>query len=264
MVEIGESAKAYAERRGNEDEVWIKGFKDGSTRIRFVQPTETFHAYKEHYDDGVGFFPCIWPGDVADCVGCNDASEKVRMRVHKYAFNALDQNGRLSVYKIGSRLYRTLQNREQRLLATGDQLMSRDYEIIRSGKGLETDYYPEPGEKYEVKLPKPEELHNVKQILNEKYASTAAAYGEPLPDQPNTTPAAEPATEPIKVDKTEESGTDTPLEAKIEEKVEGNGFGTMTTPKLKEWLTEHKIEFPPGAPRSRLIKLAELAAEVPY
>lgn len=203
-MRIGETAEEYLDRRGDDDEVWIKGFKDGMTTIRIPPEPKTtkWTTYREHYDEGMGYFPC---SEAKDCVGCTDANPKVRDRSRRYAINALDSEGRVQVYKIGSRLYRTLQGREQRLGTLSD----RDYIIIRTGQKLETNYDVDPGEKYEIDWPEADELHDIMEVLGAKYLSTAALYGgdvenqsepEPEPEKQATTsrrrtPAPEPEPE---------------------------------------------------------------------
>ena len=98
MVKIGERARDYLDRRGDEDEVWIRGFKDPSTRLRFVQPVDDWTTYREHFEESAGYFGC---SEERDCVGCNDPSERTRQRPRRYAFNAYDERGRLTVSRSG-------------------------------------------------------------------------------------------------------------------------------------------------------------------
>lgn len=208
-MRIGETAEQYLDRRGDDDEVWIKGFKDGMTTIRIPPEPKTvkWTTYREHYDEGMGYFPCC---EAKDCVGCTDTNPKVRDRSRRYAINALDSEGRVQVYKIGSRLYRTLQGREQRLGTLSD----RDYIIVRTGQKLETNYDVDPGEKYDIDWPEPDELHDIMAVLGAKYESTAALYNggaenqsepEPEAEEPKANPrmrkaapVAEPESEPDK------------------------------------------------------------------
>ena len=88
------------------------------------------------------------------------------------------------MYKIGAKLYRLLQGREQRLNAIAAEagvpkpyLTDRDYMIIRMGQKLDTVYDAEPGDKYEIPMPDPAELHDIPAILTAKYEEVAEAYG---------------------------------------------------------------------------------------
>jgi hypothetical protein len=256
MVRFGTTADEHAESYSGDD-IWIKGFKEGSTRVRFLQPTGSWVTYREHYSEGPGFFPCS--EDTSTCPGCTDSSEKVQKRNRRYAMNCLGESGRIDVHKVGSRLYKTLKAREQRL----ETIMDRDYTIVRSGKGLDTVYDVDPGDKYALDDADTLELHDIGKILGEKYNEALEAYGlepefdegddpvaekvvekaataKPKPDeQPDKEPEpAPPADEPGDQLKHLHSGF-----IKVKD---------ADTDLLREFLKEKDIEFPARAPRARL------------
>ena len=284
---FGSTAAEYVPSEA-EGEIWIRRFRDPSTQIRIcptsrvvetgekagqtVHGTEAWWSAREHFDDGIGAFPCT---EDSDCVGCSDPSPKVQKRTRTYYVNALDSRGELRIYKLGSNLFKLFQGREQRMLAQDPDnlqpLSDRDYIINRMGKGLNTTYDPEAGEKYEVDFP--EERFDAEEILAERYDAAEAAYNgeEPPPrakeaaaededvqDTPTriqtarTTPKAEPAA------RAEQNGglPKQPTDEQIED---------AETPAIKKWLDDRNVEYPSRAPRVRLVNMAkEEAAKPPY
>lgn len=172
MVKMGRTAAQHEAARGSHDDgdVWIKNFRDGETRVRILQSTARWTTYAEHYSEDIGFFPCT---EERDCVGCNDDSERVRKLSRRYAFNAIDENGRVNVYKVGTKLHRTFEGREQR--DPNGTIVDRDFLVIRSGKGLETSYDLDPLERYPLEN-MPEGLHNVPLLVFDKYDHAHRAY----------------------------------------------------------------------------------------
>jgi hypothetical protein len=124
---------------------WLATFKTGDTKIRFLQETGDFREYWEHWYDG-GSVPCT--RDKSTCPCCQSNDEKVRSASRKFGVNAIERStGVVKAYKIPVSLYNRLVTRAQR---NDDTLLNRDYVIIRSGAGLDTEYDVEQGEKYEV------------------------------------------------------------------------------------------------------------------
>lgn len=270
MVRFGETADENTARRGNEGDVWIKGFKEGSTRVRFLQVTGKWVTYREHYSEGPGFFPCS--EDTATCPGCTDPSEKVQKRSRKYAMNCLGESGRVDVHKVGSRVYKTMKAREQRLADTGG-ILDRDYTIIRSGAGLDTIYDIEPGDRYELDDPGSLELHEIGPLLEALYVEACEAYGIDIEDQGDDPspepvsqeePAAKPelakATSAKKVVTPEKPMTEPEIKEATADPIEAihKGLVSVTdadTGDLRKFLEIKGIEFPPRTPRGRLEKL---------
>jgi hypothetical protein len=235
-----------------------------------VYGTDAWPSEREHYEEGIGAFPCAERFGIK-CVGCSDPSEKVQQRNRKYYFNAIDSKGKLRVFKIGTNLYKTFKAREQRMGGGEKQPLSdRDYIINRMGKGLETTYDPEPGEKYEVDFPK--QLHDIPQILTDRYESATVAYngGEPVAakakveDEPAA--KAEPKAEP-KVEKAAEPvHEETPPSENPEEwgkNPTDEQIDEADTGVIKKWLDSMGVEYPARAPRSRIVNTAKDKAKEP-
>jgi hypothetical protein len=82
-----QDADEYELTRSQDNEIWIKGFKGGETRVRPLIEATSFKTYQEHYAEGFGYFPC---SKLKDCVGCTDESARTRERIRRWAFNALN------------------------------------------------------------------------------------------------------------------------------------------------------------------------------
>lgn len=248
---IGRSATDQDTRGGN-GEVWIKGFKAGQTRFRIVQPVTTtptqtgWHFYYEHYKGGVGYFGCT---EDHNCRGCSDPDPKVKDRNKRYAFNAIDESGRLSVFKVGPSVYKVMKSREQRL----DTVMDRDYTIVKSGAGLDTMYEVEAGDRYPVDIPA--ELHDIGKLLVDKivnevipaYDGVEASGDEGNDEGPvlDRSPVDEAQTATQAVDK-----------ALAQNEVHPD-FEDMSTPAIVEWLEAHNVTIEGKQPRTKLIKMAQ-------
>jgi len=288
-MKFGQAASDYTPA-SNSDEVWIRGFKDPSTQIRIapaemvndrgrtVYGTDAWPTEREHYADGIGAFPCAERFGI-ECVGCTDEDEKVRDRTRKYYVNALDDRGQLRVYKLGSGLYKTFKAREARAVALDPSnrqpLSDRDYIINRMGKGLETTYDPEPGDKYSIDFP--EKLHDIQQILTDRYEQAVAAYRGDEPaakkeEEPKDRTPRGSRIEPDEVPNEEpKASRSTVRKAPVQQ---DQGWGTnpsdediesADTGVIKAWLDDQAVEYPSRAPRSRLIAMAKTkAAEPPY
>jgi hypothetical protein len=148
---IGEEADEYEARRAEMDEdVWLKGFKEGETKVRpWPKKVGSWVSYREHYDPNVKrFYPCC---EEADCIGCTSEYERIRNRPRKWIMPAIDAEGRLQYFKMGARTYRKFKSREQRDPEGG--LSGRDWLVVRTGTGFnDTEYDVDPGEKYKFKF----------------------------------------------------------------------------------------------------------------
>lgn len=169
---IGERASEYAKRRAEmDDDLWLKGFKEGETKVRpWPMPVNDWTSYREHYDGALRrYFPC---SEEPDCVGCTSGIERTSARTRKWIMPALDKDGRLQYYKVGGKLYGQLQRREQRTEAK--TVADRDFIIVRTGSGFsDTEYDLEPGERYKVKFKdvetKPITEDEMMIVLGQKY-----------------------------------------------------------------------------------------------
>ena len=224
--------------------------------------TDAWPTEREHYEPVIGSFPCAERFGV-ECVGCTDPAEAVQQRGRKYYINGINEKGQLQVYKLGVNLFKTFKAREQRALSIDSSnkqpLSDRDYIINKMGKGLDTTYDPEPGEKYKVEWP--DDLHDIKQILSERYEAALAAYtGETRGDDEPPATKAEP--------KSKAKAKEEPLDS------DWNSWGpnpsdeqvdSAETEDIKAWLTSEKVEYPARTPRVRLVAMAkEQAGKPPF
>lgn len=289
MPRFGETADKYDKRRGDENDVWIKGFREGETRVRLLEPTSSWITYREHYASEIKkFVPC---SEDADCPSCQSVHEKTRNRSRKYATNTLDGDGRHGVHKINSRLYRLLKGREERLGTLAD----RDYTVVRSGQGLDTIYDLEPGEKYIIEIDF--DMHEIGPLLEAAFDDSVRAYNgdDAEEDEAEDKPVAKKAApaqrvraaedaeeEPARITPAAKKTTPAPAkkapakkaaakaepepEAEEEEAVEEEvgtpdadsvDFNEMSTKEIKTWLDEQGLTYKSSDPRSRLIAMAE-------
>jgi len=273
---FGETAEDYDTRRGDDDEIWIKGFRNKDTTIRILQPTREWVTYREHYNqDAKAFHPCT---EDSDCIGCNSEDERTRKRTRKYVANALDSEGRLNVYKFGSRMFRTLKGREER----SGNITSRDYTIMKSGQGMDTTYDIEAGDKYEIDdIP---DLVDIWPLLEAAYDRAVklieAGADDDGDDDAEDEPPARPIQRVAKKVAEPEDDDDTPpppkpaakkaaakkvaakkvAEPEPEPEPEPEttlDFEEMSTKEIKAWLDEQGVEYPDTAPRSKIIALAK-------
>lgn len=121
---------------------WIKGFKEGETRIRFLQEFEDdpgWVIYYEHYNPAGSYFPCT--GDRDSCPGCTSTNERMKGASRRVAVNAIVGNYQ-DVYKIPIKLANRLKIKAER---NGNTITDRDYIITRVGMDKDTEYDVESG-----------------------------------------------------------------------------------------------------------------------
>jgi len=145
----------------DDSEVWIRRFKNASTRIRIypavgkkVKGRQTVEVYGveawpselEHYAKGFGSFPCVQPHG-GECGGCNEEDAKIKKRQRFWYFNAIDNRGEIHVYKIGVTLRDLLFSREARHPdgTIAQPLSQKDYTITGWALTLVPATTPRPG-----------------------------------------------------------------------------------------------------------------------
>lgn len=118
---------------------WIKAFKEGETRMRFLQEMEDWVVYYEHYNPMGTAFPCT--GDRSTCPGCTSSNERMKQASRKTAAVAL-VGQYVDVYKLPVKLVNRLSIRAER---NGGTVTDRDYLVTRIGKDKDTEYDLESG-----------------------------------------------------------------------------------------------------------------------
>lgn len=182
--------------KGFDGDVWLKGFKDGFTTVQIAEPVAEWVKYFEHYDPDAGkkgaFFACARV-ELGDCEGCNSDNERTKKAGVKWAFNGIDDQGRYNLYKVGAKIKKQMELREQ---TKGLDITTKEWEISRSGSGLETEYMSEAQgpAKYEVDESK---FTDAGPILAKTYFDYLEVIKEDAPetDGPDQEPVA-PVTEP--------------------------------------------------------------------
>jgi hypothetical protein len=153
---------------------YIRTLKKGETTLRFLQECDDWVQYREHWTLEGKSFPCTKDRDT--CPGCTHPSEKVSRSSRKYAVNVLlkPQDTHMVV-----KLPVTVANRfEARSERNEGTITNRDYIIIKSGEGLDTEYDVETGDKYEYSFSG--KLYDIEEMLVEMYEN---ATGESVDDQ---------------------------------------------------------------------------------
>ena len=155
-----ESLKRTLEDRSGSS-TFIKNIPGEGITVRFLEEIGDWFGYYEHYDSGLKrYFPCV--GD--ECMGCQDADSRRSLR---YLTNAVDiETDTVLPLKIPLTLMNRLMTRYDKYGSVTD----RDYDLIRTGKGLQTEYDVETNPPSEMKLSK-YDLHDLEALLDEAWES---------------------------------------------------------------------------------------------
>jgi hypothetical protein len=152
---------------------YLRNFKKGETKVRFLQESPEWWGYFEHFMDGKSF-PCM---EASECPGCSSDNESVKRRSRRYGtFVWMVDQKRVLPFKIGAKLSERLTVRAER---NNGSLLNRDYVIIRSGTGLETDYDVDQDERYEFDTAsawKNRGDQEIQEILADQFV---AVFGDP-------------------------------------------------------------------------------------
>lgn len=125
---------------------YLRNFRDGDNVVRFIDEVDEWIAYKEHFTADKKGYPC---SQVADCPGCNAETEDERKASRKYATNVYIPSVKLVLpYRVPITVAKKMFTRAER----NGTITNRDWVVIRSGKGYDTEYDIEQDEKYAVDL----------------------------------------------------------------------------------------------------------------
>jgi hypothetical protein len=175
-MRFGTAKKNISE--GPRDADWLRNFKAGDTKVRFIEECDDWIVYREHFMEGKSF-PCTQ--DRNACPGCLSADEQVSRASRKYATSVLmPETGYVVPIKMPVTLVNRLVARAERNNGT---ITNRDYIIIKDGKGLETTYDVEQDDKYDVDTDAlKRQAKDIESILTQSYID---AWGE-MPDDVST------------------------------------------------------------------------------
>lgn len=137
-----------------------QGDAPGTMTVRFLEDPVNWINYYEHWDTTMNkSYPCIED----NCPGC--ATDE--RRSSRYLANALDvENDRVVPLQMPKTLVSTLVTMYERM----DTLLDRDFELIRSGDGLDTTYNAIPEAPLKRKMDKYEK-HDLEKVLNDAFQS---------------------------------------------------------------------------------------------
>lgn len=155
-------APAVSEGNGN----YLRNFKDGDTVVRFIDEPDDWIVFREHYTTDRKSFPCTEDRD--SCPGCTSDIESVQRASRKYATNVwLAKSDLVLPFRIPMSLAKRVFSRAERNDGT---ITNRDYVVMKSGKGMDTEYDIEADDKYAVDLDVlRSKSMNVQDILSESY-----------------------------------------------------------------------------------------------
>jgi hypothetical protein len=166
---------------------WPKGLRKGETRVRFLSEIPEWEEYWEHFDETVKFFPCT--GDKNTCPGCTSPVERTAKASKRYLAPVLDpKTGKVWGLKMGIDLSNRLSLRNDR---NNQTITNRDYTLIRTGDGLETEYDVEQEEVVAIDLSVYRDAIDPQDLLASQFA---AAWPDFSPNGATATAAPAKAT----------------------------------------------------------------------
>lgn len=179
---------------------YLRNFKKGETVGRFLQEPEDFIMFYEHYL-GNKSFPCT--EDTRRCPGCTHENADVQRRSRKYATYFYNVAQKFTApHRLAVGLNNKMEARKDRNDGT---ILSRDFAVIRSGEGLNTDYDVDQEDKYEVDIKHLRSLYTgatIEEILEQSFrdlwGDPSKYEGEPEEEKPRRT--RERAPEPVPED----------------------------------------------------------------
>lgn len=208
----------------------IWGFPAGSTTVRFLDELDDWTEYWEHYDaNEKKFFPCN--GDRNKCFGCvNGLNASHRWLANAYIVSTdapKAKAGYVNLYKVP----KSLMSKFIRHYDRKGSVTINDYEVIRLGSGIDTEYDLERGDEsdFDFDAHAPNVVNHEEALLiqyNEYYNPQASAEvdDEVPPPAKASKPAAaqaekkdigDPPSEPQQTESSDESDEEILTEEEI-------------------------------------------------
>ena len=161
----------------------IAGFPSGSTVIRLLDELDDWTEYWEHYDQNIKkYFPCS--GRNNGCVGCSQdlrSSRKWLANAYVVSSDKSASVGYVNLYKFPA----TIINKFVRHSDRRGSLLSDDYEVIRTGQALDTEYDLERGDdaKFDFDQYQPKRVDH-EAALTSAYDEYMAEFSRVVPEAP--------------------------------------------------------------------------------
>lgn len=130
---------------------YIRNFKDGTTVVRFLQELQP-EDQNDRINGWTGYWECYNPegrngkGAYYPSPGKNSKYNTERVS-RRYLVNCL-VDGKVAVYKVPASLMDRITRRSDKY----ETITDRDYEITRSGKGINTEYDIEAGDRGRIDI----------------------------------------------------------------------------------------------------------------
>jgi hypothetical protein len=250
----------FGQRRGDVNEVdsegkYLRNFKKGEVKVRFLEETDDWTRFYEHYKGGKSF-PCTQ--DTLTCPGCMDDDDDVSRRSRKYGTNLwLVDVDKVIPFRIPVSLATLMDNRADR---NGGSILTRDYVIMRTGKGLDTVYDADSDERYDVDTDKLLlQGIDINEILQASYDEV---WGEPVePKKDRFAKEEEPEAKPVrkraaKAEVKEEPAEVFPSEAdEADLVIDEDALYDMNLSDLVDLADKVGVEFSEDASKRDLIRL---------
>lgn len=229
---------------------YLRSFKEGSTQVRFLEEPDDWTAYREHFNKERRAFPCT--GDRNTCPGCTSDDEEISRSSRKYATHVKVIKGDyVAPYKIPVSLAKRMFARAERNDGT---ITDRDYLIVRTGKGLDTDYDVDPGDKYAVNTSVLlKDAPDIEEIFTSMFEENApGAKQDEVKAKANA-----------KVDKDfeEEAFPSEPADEAGDTVIDEDALFDMNLADLLELARRNKIDVPDNPRKSSLIRLIVESSE---
>lgn len=235
MVMVFGTRKADAPERGNG--IYLRRFKKGETRVRFLYETDDWTEYWEHFTPDKKSFPCT--EDRTTCPGCTSDNENVAKASRKYATQVLMvKTNQVVPFVIPVSLADALGRRAER---NEGKITTRDYAIMRSGDGFDTEYDVDQEAAYPVDL---DELRakisvEIQDCFRESYNAVWGTDAKPAAQTAETA-------QPDSADTAASAATDTVLtEAKIR---------AMERSGLRDLCDQHSLAYDSTDTKSELVE----------
>ncbi len=197
---------------------YLRNWKKGENLCRILQEIDDWTQYWEHYK-GKKSFPCTEDRDT--CPGCTHEDEEVQKASKKYATYAkLIKQDKVFAMRIPATLHDRFVVRAERNNGT---VTNRDYVVIKTGTGFDTEYDVDQEDKYDVNVEV--ELKRapctVQEALQDSYVEvwgklpdgSAPATPAPAVADPEDKPPSKPANQSASAEQQEEVLTESAIKA---------------------------------------------------